>query len=187
MSWGTYQAKGPNVVEQYEIVQGVDGKDYLFFWGGFLSQWAESNFNIGGIIYNCAEQYMMATKARHFGDEYMFKMIINTTNPSEQKRLGRKVKGFDKEEWDSMAQDVVLMGNLAKFNQNQNFKDKLLDTSNATLVEASPYDSIWGIKMYIDDPDILDPTKWKGTNWLGIVCGQVREEIRNEEGIGTEN
>ena len=37
--------------------------DYKFFYGGVFSQWHLSKFKIADITYNCAEQYMMYTKA----------------------------------------------------------------------------------------------------------------------------
>ena len=46
------------------------------------------------------------------------------------------------------------------------------------LVEASPYDKVWGIAMSVDDPDILDETKWRGENLLGMILTQVREVIK---------
>lgn len=33
----------------------------------------------------------------------------------------------------------------AKFSQNNDIRDKLLQTSNRMLVEDSPYDAYWGI------------------------------------------
>ena len=48
--------------------------EHVFFWQtqeefGFLSQWFKSGFVVDGESYRCAEQYMMAAKARLFGDE----------------------------------------------------------------------------------------------------------------------
>lgn len=56
----------------------------------------------------------------------------------------------------------------------------MLDTGDKIIVEASPYDKIWGIGMAADDPDIEDQSKWKGTNWLGQAIMDVREDIRFE-------
>jgi predicted NAD-dependent protein-ADP-ribosyltransferase YbiA (DUF1768 family) len=42
--------------------------------------------------YVTAEQYMMAGKARLFGDKDMEAAIIKTTDPKKQKSLGRKVR-----------------------------------------------------------------------------------------------
>lgn len=152
--------------------------DYVLFYGSFYSQWAMRDIEIDGIIYNCCEQYMMAEKARLFGDDYALKQIMSTNDPSIQKSWGRKVNNFNQEEWEKVAQEVVYKANYAKFTQYGDLKQKLLDTGNKTIVEASPYDRIWGIGLACDDSRALDPQKWRGTNWLGIAIMKVREDLR---------
>ena len=44
-------------------------------------------------------------------------------------------------------------------------------------MEASPTDRIWGIGLSKDDPRASDRNKWRGTNWLGEILTEVREEI----------
>ena len=50
-------------------------------------------------------------------------------------------------------------------------------TKNAILVEAAPYDRIWGVGMRSNDPNIRDPKKWKGQNILGFALMKVRENL----------
>ncbi len=38
------------------------------FWGDWPSNWQPSPFTLDGVVYNCVEQWMMAEKARCFGD-----------------------------------------------------------------------------------------------------------------------
>lgn len=156
--------------------------DMVLFWNGPFSQWYPSNFIVDGIEYNCAEQYMMAEKARFFGDESTLEEIMETDEPAEQKRLGRLVSGFDEDDWNEVAIDIVVKGNLAKFSQNKKLKKKLLKTGSRILVEASPEDCIWGIGLAEDDPRALDRHSWEGTNWLGEALSQVRDELTESEG-----
>jgi len=150
---------------------------FTLFWHGTFSQWFPSKFKINGIIYNCAEQYMMAQKAIMFGDDEMLKTIMGTDNPKTQKVCGRNVKGFHENKWNQYTQAIVFDGNMAKFIQNPDILDELIATEGTTLVEASPYDKIWGIGLGEHDPDAVDRTKWKGTNWLGEILTKSRDII----------
>ena len=67
---------------------------------------------------------------------------------------------------------------MAKFDQNDNLKKLLLATGTKTLVEASPYDRIYGVGLAQTDDNILDETKWKGQNLLGQTLGIVRSIIK---------
>ena len=154
---------------------------FIFFWNGPLSQWWHCGFVIDGIAYNTAEQYMMAEKARLFGDTETEGKIMASSIPTEQKQLGREVKNFDPDKWNAVAKDVVRRGSHAKFTQSPFLKELLLGTAGATLVEASPYDKIWGIGLREADPRAKDRATWLGTNWLGEVLTQERALIASEE------
>lgn len=159
---------------------------YLFFWGHqpsadgritktCLSQWWAAEFTVDGRTYATAEHYMMAEKARLFGDEATRAEIVQGTDPKEAKALGRKVQNFSSAVWDKARFEVVVQGNLAKFGQNPPLKQFLLETHPAVLVEASPYDRIWGIGLKESDPQALTPSSWQGLNLLGFALMQVRE------------
>jgi ribA/ribD-fused uncharacterized protein len=154
---------------------------FTFFWSGPFSQWHRCKFVVDGITYNCAEQYMMHQKALFFGDKEIAKKIMGTNSPKTQKALGRKVTPFDAGKWDGVARDVVLQGNLAKFKQNPDLLAKLLATKGTTLVEASPYDKIWGIGLKEDNPKAQNRATWNGKNWLGQVLTAARELFEKGE------
>jgi len=153
---------------------------YVFFYGSCYSQWAIGNIIIDGETYNCCEQYMMAEKARLFGDDASLKKIMRASDPAVQKACGRQVKNFDKDKWEDVAQDIVFKANWAKFTQHSDWKDQLLNTGDKEIVEASPTDCIWGIGMCCSDPGIEDPKNWRGTNWLGEAIMKVREQLTKE-------
>lgn len=152
----------------------------VLFWGSPFSQWYKHEMMIAGVKYNTAEQFMMAMKATHFKDEESLEKIMKERDPRKQKLLGKKVKNFDTESWNKVAKGYVRLGNYAKFSDPE-LKKFILETGNREIVEASPYDRIWGIGLGEDDPDALDKTKWLGTNWLGEVLVSVREQLRNEK------
>lgn len=121
---------------------------------------------------------MMASKARLFGDPEMEQKILQSASPREQKAFGRKVKGFEQHVWKANRMEIVIRGNMAKFEQNKEMKETLLSTGKKTLVEASPHDRIWGIGFGPKNPNALLPDKWRGQNLLGQALMVVRDRIR---------
>jgi len=153
-------------------------EQFTFFWDGPFSQWHSCEFTDSwGLTYNCAEQYMMASKAELCDDKETMRKIMKATSPNEQKALGRTVKNFDVDQWNEVARDIVYEGNDLKFNQNPELKQMLLETTGTTLVEASPVDSFWGIALYANDSRALSRSTWQGTNWLGEVLTNVRDDM----------
>lgn len=148
------------------------------FHKGWLSQWYPSPFTVDGVRYTCAEQYMMAEKARLFGDHGTRALVLDATNPSEQKRLGRQVQGFDETVWVKYARTVVYRGNLAKFTAHATLRTYLEATDDLVLAEASPTDTIWGIGLAATHPDAGTKSRWRGSNWLGQVLMRVRVELQ---------
>ena len=71
----------------------------------------------------------------------------------------------------------MLRGNILKFSQNEELYRFLIGTKDKILVEASPYDKIWGIGMRKNEEGILEPSKWKGLNLLGFILMDVRNRI----------
>ena len=87
------------------------------------------------------------------------------------------MSNFNPTLWDDVAYDIVLTGNIAKFSQNPHLLKHLMDTEGTELVEASPYDTIWGIGLDENNPDAWDKTKWKGRNLLGKVLDETRKHL----------
>ena len=156
-------------------------EEFTFFWHGPFSQWYMRDFIVKDVTYNCAEQYMMAHKARLFGDDDMYAQIMTSSNPKDQKRLGRQVRNYREEIWgtyDGYARITVRDANMAKFTQHTDLRAKLLGTTG-TLVEASPYDKIWGVGIGPKDERIQDKNSWNGQNKLGICLMKIRDQLKN--------
>lgn len=152
-------------------------EQFTFFWSGPFSQWHPSVFVIDDVTYNCTEQYMMAEKARLFGDVEGERRVMSTSDPAAQKRYGRQVLNFDADVWNAKARKIVLKANIAKFSQNPDLKAALLATVGTSMVEASPEDTIWGIGLKRTDSRAKNRATWRGTNWLGEALDQTREVI----------
>lgn len=191
--WIEFWGKGGKVVyNANNLIQDLENNKevkYLFFWGhqsskdgditmSCLSQWWMSEFRVDLSTYCCMEQFMMAEKARLFGDKEIEKKIMQCKDQKIIKALGREVHNFDEVIWNIVKYSIVLKGNYHKFLQNDNLRRFLLSTDDKVLVEASPYDGVWGVKMSANDKAIEHPMNWNGENLLGFALMEVRSELR---------
>ena len=150
---------------------------FTLFWAGPFSQWHPCQFSVAGMAFNCAEQFMMYSKAILFHDMETAEQILATDSPKEQKALGRRIKNFDAQAWLLFREGIVYTGSYAKFTQNPDLEEILLATQGTTLVEASPYDQVWGIGLGEDNPKANNRATWDGLNLLGETLTRVREAI----------
>ncbi|MFG3049457.1 NADAR family protein [Kitasatospora sp. NPDC048239] len=161
---------------------------WLLFWGhrpqpdgspgpGTLSQWWPGAFTVDGVEYATAEHWMMAGKARLFGDDEIVPRILAARTPAEAKKLGRLVQGFDERVWTAKRFELVVEGNVAKFGQDQALRAYLLRTGGRVLVEASPLDKVWGIGLAAHDERARRPGQWRGENLLGFALMEARARL----------
>lgn len=161
---------------------------YLYFWGhrprpdgapsnSCFSQWYPAPFVLAGLAHTSAEHYMMAEMAHLFGDETIRRQIREVADPAAAKALGRRIAAFDEALWNQHRFEIVVRGNLAKFQQNPALGQFLLRTGNQVLVEASPVDPVWGIGLAAADPRAHDPAQWQGLNLLGFALMAVRAQL----------
>ena len=165
----------------------------LPFYGGYLSQWYPctfkgkapvlgigddaTTFQVDDGEFNCAEQFMMMGKAAIFNDDRAAELIYDATDPAVMKAIGQQVLGFDEEIWVKSRLGIVYLGNYMKFSQNPELKNYLLATQGKILVEASPYDKIWGVGLSQVDIRIKNPRLWLGQNLLGFTLMKVRAAL----------
>lgn len=152
---------------------------FTFFWrpDSPFSQWHARPFEVGGVTFACAEQFMMYGKATLFVDDEVATRILAAADPRAHKALGRKVRRFDDAVWKRERERIVYDGNHAKFTQHADLLDLLIATRGTELVEASPMDRIWGIGLGAEHPDAIDRTKWRGANLLGRVLTRLRDDL----------
>jgi ribA/ribD-fused uncharacterized protein len=178
-----------------DLLDGLSRKKrykYVFFWGdtprrdgqvdaSCLSQWFHAPFTVDGVRYLTAEHWMMAGKARLFGDREAEQAVIAAGHPQRAKAIGRQVNGFDTETWQQNRLALVVEGNVHKFEQNDALRDFLLGTKDRVLVEASPVDRIWGIGLAADDDRAEHPAQWRGLNLLGFALMRARAQLTRSE------
>lgn len=158
---------------------------YVFFYKDWLSNYQHTDFmypskEIPIFNFTSTEQGFMYFKALYFGDYKLADEIYNILdNPGMCKRLGRQVSGYDEAAWSSVRYEIFEDLIYQKYLQDKTLQLKLLDPKfdGKEFVEASPIDRIWGIGMSEDDPNIVDPSKWKGTNYLGKIITNIRQKL----------
>lgn len=161
---------------------------YLHFWGhrprpdgtigaSCLSQWWPSPFVVDGRRYATAEHWMMAAKARLFGDAEAERHVLAAAHPAQAKKAGRLVRGFDEAIWERERFRIVVEGSVHKFAADPALRAFLLNTGERVLVEASPVDRVWGIGLTADDEAAQDPERWRGLNLLGFALMAARAEL----------
>ncbi|MFJ6014558.1 NADAR family protein [Streptomyces sp. NPDC092952] len=162
---------------------------YLHFWGhrprpdgrvgaSCLSQWWPSPFTVGTVRYASSEHWMMAAKARLFGDAESEAAAVAAKSPAEAKKVGRLVRGFDEAIWERERFALVTAGSVHKFRAHPELREFLVNTGERVLVEASPMDRVWGIGLAADDPRAARPAAWRGLNLLGFALMDARAELR---------
>ncbi|MFF0436857.1 NADAR family protein [Streptomyces sp. NPDC004327] len=175
--------------ELKEQVKRGEKLKWLHFWGhrprpdgqlsaSCLSQWWPSPFVVDGVRYATAEHWMMAGKARLFGDEEAERAALAAPSPAQAKKEGRLVRAFDEEVWRRERFDLVVAGSVHKFASDAALRAFLVGTGSRVLVEASPLDRVWGIGLAADDPRAADPERWRGENLLGFALMEARERLR---------
>ncbi|WP_433327883.1 NADAR family protein [Spirillospora sp. CA-294931] len=172
-----------SIDELIRLEESGELPEFVLFWGGrqrkgALSQWYPSPFTVDGVLYATAEHYMMAEKARLFGDEESVEKILKDRDPAQAKRLGRRVRGFDEATWVENRYAIVVRGSEAKFAAHADLRGYLLSTEGKVLVEASPLDTVWGIGFDENQPEAGRPSRWRGLNLLGFALMDAREALR---------
>jgi ribA/ribD-fused uncharacterized protein len=141
-------------------------------------------------IFVCCEQWMMAIKALAFAKGVykannikIFYKIMDSSMMGNQvgsvvRKLGRSITGFliNEHIWEKWKYQIVVNGNYLQFSQTEEFKKILLDTGDKKLVEASPFDKIWGIGF--DETNAMTYKDNWGKNLLGLALEEVRHKIR---------
>ncbi|MDX3320546.1 NADAR family protein [Streptomyces sp. ME03-5684b] len=197
--------RSPEARDNAGAVGGADGREalvarvragerikYLCFWGhrplpdgrlgpSCLSQWWPSPFTVAGVEYATAEHWMMAGKARLFGDPEAERRVLAAAHPAGAKKAGRLVRGFDEAVWERERFRIVVEGSVHKFASDPALRVFLLATGERVLVEASPVDRVWGIGLAADDEAAVDPERWRGPNLLGFALMAARERLRAGE------
>lgn len=120
---------------------------------------------IDGKSYPTVEHYMQAMK---FPSNPTYQERIRTAKTAAvAKSLGSTTEVPTRPDWDTARDEAMKKALEAKFTQNPQLKQLLLDTGNRPLADASPSESYWGLGR-----------NKKGTNRLGTLLMELRSALR---------
>jgi ribA/ribD-fused uncharacterized protein len=171
--WHSSYFSGPTL-----LVEGIGYKGKLFELK--REDILDNRFPIGNQNYSSAEQFMMYHKAIIFLDRNRAEKIMEISDVRQIKEIGRAVKDYDDKVWKYYRSKIVYLGNKLKFTQNDKMRNHLFSTKGTTLVEASPYDKIWGIGLRSIDSRASHRSTWNGKNLLGEILTELRIELMGE-------
>lgn len=130
----------------------------------FLSNFSMCPVEYDGIKYTNSESAFQAQKCANYEDRKEFAQL----NPSEAKKLGRHV--LLRKDWEDVKVRLMKEIVTAKFVQNPDISQKLLDTGDEYLVEGNTWgDRIWG---QVDG---------QGQNLLGQILMETRVILKEKE------
>jgi len=133
---------------------------------GYLASYSPHGFYKDGVYWKTVEHYYQAQK---FKDENVRKMIIEATTPKEASKIGRDRNNVLRNDWEEVKNTVMYEAVLAKFEAHLDIAEKLLNTGNEEIVEATVKENYWG----------CGPEK-DGRNEFGKILCQVRETLRRK-------
>ncbi|WP_242829343.1 NADAR family protein [Butyrivibrio sp. WCD3002] len=181
-----------------EVEQGKQHK-YTCFWhdtassdNSILSSWhAGKPIMINGRKYVTAEQYMISEQALLFGDYDSYKIIMDEADPQKCKKAGRSIQNYDENTWRAAFKEIIFRGFYMRALCDEEFAKALLATGEDVLIEASPFDDVYGAGM--KESELVTPEgelktlpqEWRAyksekqsENVLGFVLMGVRDCIR---------
>lgn len=144
----------------------------IYFYGaeekpyGCFSNFSRHGFHLDGKYWPTSEHYFQAQK---FAGTPHLGTILRAESPRDAARMGRSRKRPLRPDWEAVKEDVMRQAVYAKFAQNLDICQILLDTGNQHLVENSPVDYTWGCGK-----------DGSGQNRLGHILVELRERLRQE-------
>ena len=168
----------PDDLNPMEVTSQSNEEVFAFFGElNPLSNFHPCKFTLEGETFNSSEQYIQWTKAKYCGDKIAMDRILNCEDAADCKEVSRDITNLNRKDWIESAETLCFEGIQAKFLQNEHLMEKLLDTGEKTLVEAS-YDEAWGTGQHLGSRDCLTESKWKTTGILGRILMRIRSEAQ---------
>lgn len=155
----------------------IEGELYFQSEHSFLSNFAPSPITQGAATYHSAEQMYQSAKCQAMGDTDRLAQVMAATTPLQAKRIADQIKPT--QAWQHQREEAMRKVLREKFGQNPMLAEKLLQTGNLTLNEATT-NTFYGIGVSLHSREIKDKS-YKGLNKLGKALMALRTELRPEQ------
>ena len=145
-----------------------EDEEKILFWNNegdyaFLSNFSIYPLMYEGMLWPTTEHAYQSAK---FDNQKIKEEIFNARTPLEAFNIGRTYNDSLKKDWFEIMEDIVS----EKIKQYPIIYNKLIETGDREIIEASPIDSFWG---------------WgsdrKGENNMGKIWMKLRAEILNKK------
>jgi len=143
-----------------------NSQEPVLFWNdGCFTNFAPYPIEYKGRHWMTSEHAYQASK---FTDEKIIEKIKNAPSPMEAFTLARKFRAEYRKDWYEIRVKVMEEIVRTKLNQYADIKEKLLESGEKEIIEASPEDAFWG----------WGPNK-DGENQMGKIWMKLRNELKN--------
>lgn len=146
---------------------------------GFLSPMWMADFTMidgeASTNYSSPIQAYEAEKAKELGKVELREKILKTRSPRTIRLLVRQEKEHPKD-----ARGLWLKIYTAMYNKYPNLQARLLATGSDTLIFADSKPGPSSVGLAEKDSGVLDPTKWRGENAVGLAQETVRTRLREQ-------
>ena len=146
---------------------------------GFLSPFWTAEFTLGDTQYVSALQAYEAERAREIGQDALRTKILATRAERTIRFYMKKVTAQPKD-----PRGLWLRVLTAMYQQHPELKERLLATGTDALVFADIFPGPSGIGLGPRDAGVLDPSRWRGPNAMGVALETLRIQLR--EGVAGE-
>ena len=176
--------EAPVEVKKRKLRKVEEGPPPVLFHGADESKGEYRNFSnmsahkimVDSKEYQTVEHFYQAKKAEKFGDLESLEKIMKAKSAKAVKALGKKVKDFKQEEWDSAKYEIMREGVSAKFAQYPELRKQLEETGDRKIGFADARNVFWGIGSSESVEKSKHPEKWRGKNMLGHIMMELRDQ-----------
>lgn len=148
------------------VVKFHDVNDMTY---GALSMLSPHPIRVRHVNYPSVHHFFLCERFKGTGIEEEIRAATSLWEVDRQVRRG-EASGLQRDDWDRVKADVMLLANYYKFKQNPHAFEVLMSTGQKPLIDHTPSDSYWG-----------DGADGKGKNLLGVILMAVRKRIAHED------